>query len=98
MIVCKQCGRPANSEECRHGPIWRAAYSYVVHAYYGCDTGCCGHRAYLCDENDNIIAESHFEFTHPGWKEPHDAWAKEFCLSLWPDVPVKIEMCEVLKD
>jgi hypothetical protein len=72
----------------------RAAYSYVVHDSYGCESGCCGHIAYLCDENDNIIAQSDFEFCHPG-RQPYDEWAKEFCLELWPDVPVKLAMCEV---
>ena len=63
--ICKQCGRPVYDNFCRHGTPMSASYCYVVHDFYGCDTGCCGHIAYLCDENDNIIAQSDFNFFHP---------------------------------
>ena len=95
-IVCLRCGRSAHIEERLHGPTWQGVYSYAVHDYYGCDTGCCGHMAYLCNGSDQVIDE-HFEFTHPYGETP-DAWAREFCLSFWPDVPVKIEMCQVSED
>jgi len=33
----------------------------VLHAYYGCDTGCCGHILEIDDEEEY----STFEFGHP---------------------------------
>lgn len=37
--------------------------SYVVHDYYGCDSGCCGATIYLVDENDDVL-DSKFEWLH----------------------------------
>lgn len=37
----------------------------VLHAYYGCDTGCCGH---IIEIDDEEIGGS-FEFGHPESKE-----------------------------
>jgi len=114
-ILCQQCGRWTYNNRCQHSATWRAAYSYVVHDYFGCESGCCGHRAYLCDANDKLLAESDFQFEHPygaslgsrsgivlsrngTLTEQYEAWAREFCLALWPDVPVKIENCKVSDD
>lgn len=33
----------------------------VLHAYYGCDTGCCGHILEIDDEE----VEGSFDFGHP---------------------------------
>ena len=48
----------------------------VLHSYYGCDTGCCGHVVRLNDEDGEQIGE--FEFTAAGSKEDRKAWAIEF--------------------
>ena len=37
----------------------------VCHAYYGCDTGCCGHVVQIVDENGNEAGGPRkFEFGH----------------------------------
>lgn len=40
-----------------------AKYIKVVHTYYGCDSGCCGHTAMVMDEKDSMV-DSEFEFAH----------------------------------
>jgi len=74
-----------------------ASYAHVIHAYYGCDTGCCGHIAYLRDAKDMIIGDSGFQFTHP-YGEASDTWAIAFCGQFWPNIPVNLARCEVLDD
>ena len=45
----------------------------VYHAYYGCDTGCCGHIVEILDNN-----LSQFVFTHPYDRDiSHKEWARE---------------------
>lgn len=73
----------------------KAAYSYVVHDLYGCESGCCGHTFYLCDDKGEIIKHN-FEFTHP-YGEDKNVWAEQMCRGQW-DVPVKLELCEVSDD
>jgi hypothetical protein len=49
----------------------------VYHAYYGCDTGCCGHRIefYPGDELEGCFQE--FEWNHaPEDPNEQKAWAK----------------------
>lgn len=36
----------------------------VYHAYYGCDTGCCGHVVEI-RKDDGGYEKSKFEFEHP---------------------------------
>jgi hypothetical protein len=43
----------------------------VVHAGYGCDSGCCGHVLVI----DGI--EDRFQFLHPYGEDPR-AWAEAF--------------------
>jgi hypothetical protein len=72
MERCGRCGRPrekpahedAICAPCR-GEIARAVggIAYVVHDYYGCESGCCGHRAYVEDARGNVL-DSEFEFLH----------------------------------
>jgi len=66
-------------------------YVYVKHDFY--DAWDCGHRAYLCDAADSVIAER-FEFSHPYGME-FEKFATEFCGAFWPSVSVKLEICEV---
>lgn len=38
----------------------------VYHDYYGCETGCCGHRIEMSEENEPGLAiETSFIFDHP---------------------------------
>ena len=38
---------------------------YIVeHAYYGCDTGCCGHTT-IKEVDGTQVGRSIFDFTHP---------------------------------
>lgn len=39
----------------------------VYHSYYGCDTGCCGHRV---DLEDGLESKTFFIFDHPYDKNP----------------------------
>jgi hypothetical protein len=43
----------------------------VLHAHYGCDTGCCGHIIEV-----NGRAASNFEFSHPAYDEDFRSWAE----------------------
>ena len=69
-------------------------YAYVVHDFYGCDSGCCGHRAYLVDADGNQVAHSAFAFDHP-YGTPTDEYAIEFCRNEWPGVDVHLDECQV---
>lgn len=57
----------------------------VYHDYYGCETGCCGHRLEITlpDGTEREV----FEFDHPGGDEAK-AWAREFAEDIirrrWP--------------
>lgn len=46
----------------------------VLHEYYGCDTGCCGHVVRLNDEDGDEIQ---FDFDHP-YNEDKRMWAIKF--------------------
>jgi len=49
----------------------------VYHSYYGCDTGCCGHRIEFHPEDDDSGYEC-FEFGHC----PEDVEPKQFARDL----------------
>lgn len=51
----------------------------VLHAYYGCDTGCCGHIVEVEDAETgkDLTRGSTFEFSHP-YDEDFKQWAIEF--------------------
>lgn len=38
----------------------------VLHSYYGCDTGCCGH---VIEVDDDTMVDS-FHFAHPNGEDP----------------------------
>lgn len=96
MGTCPKCGRPHRLQETRECAMSRAAYCYVVHDYYGCDSGCCGHRAYLCDAAGNILEEQ-WAFIHPYGAEK-DSWAAEYCGGIWPGIEVRLSECAVSED
>jgi hypothetical protein len=63
----------------------------VYHSYYGCDTGCCGHRVEItpADEKRDGEEREAFEFEHPPSGDDLKAWAREFAEEQirrrWPD-------------
>jgi hypothetical protein len=91
--LCSKCGRViAGYNHARLGNLGRGKYAYIVHDYYGCDTGCCGHRAYLCNEDDEIIDEQ-FTFAHPygiSTEEFISSWLK----SIWCKIRIDWTKCE----
>lgn len=53
----------------------------VLHAYYGCDTGCCGHVVEIDDEQVGEFQLSE----HPEPGQDRKAWAKELVESVLRD-------------
>ena len=64
----------------------RIAYVTVEHEFYGCDTGCCGWKAYAYDSGDNLLHESDFDFMHcyADAGDAADAEARDFAQSHFP--------------
>ena len=95
--LCSKCGRIIGYySHTRAGNLSRGKYAYVVHDFFGCDTGCCGHKAYLCDENNEIIDEK-FEFIHPysmDEKEFISGWIN----ALWCNVRIDWKKCQTSTD
>ena len=55
----------------------------VYHSYYGCDTGCCGHRIELFKDGES--QGEHFVFDHPLSSDEKDTekmreWAKKLLI------------------
>lgn len=53
----------------------------VWHSFYGCDTGCCGHRIYMGDDAVQVAEDDQYKgefvFDHPYGVEKELEWAKE---------------------
>lgn len=101
-MECEKCGREFFQEQHKH-ERWCSfdvskCTAYVVHEYYGCDSGCCGHRAYLVNEEGQQVDSSDFEFHHPSYKQDYKEWAEEFIKSHWPDAVLDYEECRVYDD
>lgn len=83
MQFCEVCRRPRNAvvvTDGIHKPCMQRMEGGSVryhHDFYGCDTGCCGHRMILTDAKGNEVW-SEFEFTHN--KDALDASARELSL------------------
>lgn len=63
--ICRHCKRPLQNTSpwcVNHQSV--VAKAYVHHDFYGCDTGCCGHRV-VGEDNNGTIRFSEFDFTHP---------------------------------
>lgn len=64
--IHEECGRPILSPLTKSPTIvnpFNLAYFYVKHAYFGCDTGCCGHRVFYVDKDGREYGND-FEFDH----------------------------------
>lgn len=69
------------------------AYSYVKHEPY--DQWNCGHVAYLCGDDGEVVDNTQLFFEHLQDGDSRDEWATEFCNDFWPDVPVRLDLCDV---
>ena len=94
--TCTRCNRSRREHQSSDASTCDAAYAYVVHDYYGCDSGCCDHSIMLCNSNNKII-ERHFEFSHP-YGENHQQCAIEWCKHYWPEVPVNLNECKIIEE
>lgn len=67
----------------------------VYHAYYGCETGCCGHVVSVDGE------EGEFHFNHPGYNQPVPEFIRDLVTSELGEEHVKDidwDNCLVLED
>jgi hypothetical protein len=95
--ICPRCHRPILFPiTTAHVPCDTGITAYLVHTGYGCDTGCCGHHAYLLDTTGAIVA-SDFSFSHP-FGEAIDAFIRETIHRRWPWATIDYTKCEVLDD
>ena len=78
-----------------HEPI---EFCYVVHAGYGCDTGCCGHSVYGGNSRHDEVCHR-FEFSHPNRCDGDlIRWARDIAAQVFPNVRFDEARCEVLDD
>ena len=69
----------------------------VVHDFYGCDSGCCGHKAIAEDATGNECKGS-LEFYHPGEGQSDRDFAAEFASEDFAGIPLDFEECEIRSD
>ena len=81
--ACKVCNRKTTTAYECCGNKKNVTSIYVVHAYYGCDTGCCGHVVYGLDKDGREAWTSDFHFDHP--YSNREERIKEFILELAHD-------------
>jgi hypothetical protein len=80
--VCPRCNREVHKVNCDNANLAAATTMTVKHDYYGCDSGCCGHKIVLYDAQDNKVAER-FEFIHSGDDDPV-VWAHSWAEHEFP--------------
>lgn len=56
----------------------------VSHDWYGCETGCCGHRVTRTDDDGNEDEKWFFE--HPRVGGDADDFARKLVSMAWPDL------------
>lgn len=65
---CIRCNRPRQTHDERWHPfldrVPDGSIVRVVHAGYGCDTGCCGHYWIIDGPDGHEILEGKFDFSH----------------------------------
>lgn len=70
----------------------------VCHQWYGCDTGCCGHRVFLyneepskedLDDTPTGYSQNRFYFDHLGDGQDPDQFAKELIATAFGEDKVK---------
>jgi hypothetical protein len=74
-------GTCATADLCRLEVVGGSVRFY--HDYYGCDTGCCGHRITVADATGRVRA-SDFEFAHDhaDWKQQVAQLAAQYGLTI----------------
>lgn len=95
---CEVCGRPILHKTLLRGGDRKYHLNHVrvVHDYYGCDTGCCGHSLIGYDCHGKEVYEK-FEFDHPNG-EDYDEFARRFVSSILGEhhgVTILFGQCEV---
>lgn len=99
--ICERCGRPI-LYPIEQDRLWRHKVIHPVrvvvrHEYYGCDTGCEGHQAYVvdCDGNEEGLG---FQFDSPYSREDAEAWGRDFAAKYAPSVPYDHDHSNVTTD
>lgn len=89
--ICKRCGRETYWEQCPDFAcrIRDAVTVEASHAYYGCDTGCCGTVFRAVDKHGCEVWES-FDFAH-WWRDEGES-AEDWVRS---NVPAELSRCAV---
>lgn len=98
--TCERCGRPIlHPLPERNGVARHASAVIVTHDFYGCDTGCCGHRVVAVDCDGGEL-ESRFEFAHPydEHHNKHEEFARGLAAEFYPTLPLDWPNCEVVDD
>ena len=101
--LCPKCKRRVFGER-KHAICVSSdvAQIYVVHDYYGCDTGCCGHSVMLT----NPLGETRrfFHFDHPYLERDH-VFIKRLIKDTFNELNIDLnfdlidyESCELLED
>lgn len=95
--TCEHCGRPVlYPQRPTRGTAHHVVSAHVVHGYYGCDTGCCGHRVIGVDCKGVKVFDE-FDFSHP-WSDEKETWARSFADKHLPGVPLDFAKCEITTD
>lgn len=96
--TCERCGRPVLFPLSERDGVKRHVVSArVVHQFYGCDTGCCGHVVYGDDCDGNEVWSSHFHFDHP-YGDDKVTWARSLAAEDLPEVPLNEADSEIHDD
>jgi hypothetical protein len=69
--TCNRCGRPVQYRCPEKDDTLHVERVSVVHDYYGCESGCCGHTVIGMDCEGRRIFR-HFDFDHPCREHPRD--------------------------
>ena len=93
--LCQRCGRTHVTALTGERP-WCGSYVTVKHDFYGCETGCCGHTIYLYDMHNHVVAQK-FVFIHP-WADSLEDFCRSLAQRHFPDIPIRLEQCEILDD
>ena len=93
---CPRCGREqSGGGHAFYMHRMETVSVYVVHDYYGCDTGCCGHRVIGLDASGEVVSTS-WEWAHPDLKrESKEEFVRRVVLYSWPEtMPIMMERSE----
>lgn len=93
--LCERCGRKHYAPQDVETRPWCGAYVTVEHDFYGCGSGCCGHRVYLYDENGHNVDRSGFHFGHPWSSEAKEEFCKDLAEESFPGIPLRLEECDI---